>query len=752
MPSGRSLFGYFGLWLVRLRWVIVLFWTAAAICAYVYLPPLDERLTGGVSDLVPEASSPASQPAALAPAGGEGSSGPETAEPDSLPDGSVSPGTTGQDAPRFPPSALGAVEAPAILVYSDPGGIGTGERRLIERDAERLNGPSGPRPLQLAVPLSAPGALAGLDVSAEQEALPVLLFFEPGASGTAIRESVEGIRRDFDGGSMRVEVTGLAPVQEDTITAVKENLGVVTVATALVIFSILAFAYRSLVAPLVPLVGIGIATFLTLRLVAVFALETGTPVPSQVEPVIVALLFGVGTDYALFLISRTRQALRQGASRHEAARYGVERAGGVVLSSAVVLVAAFSVLIFADLEIYKTLGPGLGLALVVLTLVTLTLTPALLAILGRAVSGGLREPEPRRPFSRLVTRRPGLVGGALGVVLLLGALGAVGLKVGFDQVGALPDEAPAARGYETLQSGFPTGIISPVNVVLEGENLESSSQELRRLKSELWGSGGFAAVLGPRDTGILPRVPFASPDGDSVRFLLVFYGNPYSPESLDQISRLQEELPGMLQRAGLEQVEADVGGQVVLAEAARSTSSDDLTRLAPLVLASAFAVLALLLRTPVAPLYLLGATVLSFAATLGATKILFQTILGQEGVAYYVPFTLFILLVALGSDYNIFIMAAIREEARDKPLREAVAAALAGTSRTINAAGLALAASFALLALVPLQDFFQLGLALALGILLDAFVIRTLLVPALVLLVGRAGFWPSKARAKARVS
>lgn len=188
----------------------------------------------------------------------------------------------------------------------------------------------------------------------------------------------------------------------------------------------------------------------------------------------------------------------------------------------------------------------------------------------------------------------------------------------------------------------------------------------------------------------------------------------------------------------------------MLAEAARSTSSDDLSRLAPLVLASAFAVLALLLRTPVAPLYLLGATVLSFAATLGVTTVLFQTILGQEGVAYYVPFTLFILLVALGSDYNIFIMAAIREEARDKPLSEAVGAALRGTSRTINAAGLALASSFALLALVPLQDFMQLGLALALGILLDAFVIRPILVPALVLLVGRVGFWPSKVGSKFR--
>lgn len=728
----------------------MLFWTLLAVCAYIYLPPLDERLTGGISDLVPEAESPASQPAALAPAEG-GRSGPGSSRSNSPANGTSPPETAAEEGPRFPPSALGAVEAPAVLVYSDSGGIGAAERGIIEEDVERLNGPGGPRQLDLAVPLSVPGALSGLDVSAEQEALPVLLFFEPGASGTAIRESVEEIRRTFDGGSMRVEVTGLGPVQEDTITAVTENLGKVTVATALVIFSLLAFAYRSLVAPLVPLAGIGLATFLTLRLIAFFAVETGTPVPSQVEPVVVALLFGVGTDYALFLLSRTRQALREGASRREAARSGVERAGGVILSSAAVLVAAFAVLIFADLEIYKTLGPGLALALVVLTLVTLTLTPALLAILGSAVSGGLRESEPRRPISRFVTRRPGLVAGALGFVLILGALGAAGLKVGFDQVGALPGDAPAAQGYETLQSGFPTGIISPVNVVLEGEAVEGRAQELRRLKSRLWGSGGFAAVLGPRDTGLLPRVPFATPDGDGVRFLLVFYGNPYSPESLEQISRLKQDLPGMLDRAGLKGVEADVGGQAVLAEAARSTSSDDLSRLAPLVLASAFAVLALLLRTPVAPLYLLGATVLSFATTLGITTLLFQTVLGQEGVAYYVPFTLFILLVALGSDYNIFIMAAIREEARDKPLPEAVSAALAGTSRTINAAGLALASSFALLALVPLQDFMQLGLALALGILLDAFVIRTLLVPALVLLVGRLGFWPSKVGTKTRV-
>jgi RND superfamily putative drug exporter len=247
---------------------------------------------------------------------------------------------------------------------------------------------------------------------------------------------------------VRAEVTGIGPVQEDTIAVVKGSLGKVTLATALVIFSILAFAYRSPLAPLVPLASIGLATFLTLRLVAFFALERGTPVPSQVEPVIIVLLFGVGTDYALFLLSRTRQALREGASRHEAARSGVERVGGVIFSSAAVLVASFAVLVRADLTIYKVLGPGLGLALLVLTLVTLTLVPALLAILGRAVFGGAGDAEPRQSYG-LVTRRPGLVAGILGFVLLLGALGAVGLKVGFDQVDTLPDDAPAARGYPT---------------------------------------------------------------------------------------------------------------------------------------------------------------------------------------------------------------------------------------------------------------------------------------------------------------
>ncbi len=513
----------------------------------------------------------------------------------------------------------------------------------------------------------------------------------------------------------------------------------------------MGFTYRSPVAPLLPLVSIGLAAFLTLRLLGWLAVGRGIEVPSQVEPIIVVLLFGVGTDYALFLMSRTRLALEEGASRLEAARLGVEGVGGVLLSSATVLVAAFVLLIFAQLSIYRALGPGLAFALCLVFVVTLTLVPALLAILGPAAFGRRTAARCFHPTHGRLLRRPGLAAGVLVATLLVAASGTLGLRVGFDLVANLPENAPSVRGYEELTREFPGGILSPVNVVIWGEDLGARYEELLRLQegmqTELLRSGEYAAAaLGPQYEGRVPGIQFITSDGSAARILLIFYGAPYSPEALDQIGSLQRELPALLDGAGLRDATGAVGGQTALAAAARDTSGVDLGRLAPMVFTAAFIVLALLLRTPVAPLYLLGATALSFAATMGVSTILFQDILGQGGVVYYVPFALFLLLVALGSDYNIFIMAAIREEAEMKPLHEAVPDALAKTGPTISAAGLTLAGSFFLLVLIPLQDFFQIGTAMALGIMLDAFVIRTLLVPSLSLLAGPRGFWPRKVR------
>ena len=697
--------------------MVVLFWVVVAVAAYFYLPPLSGNTTGSISDLVPK-----SAPAAKAQVQAE-------------------------------QSLSGPVEAPAILVFSNPGGFTEADVERMAQGVRYLNGPEHPYRLTRAVPLALENSADPTRIGREllgRQALPVLLFFESGISPTGtmtgVRETKEAVRNP---GPLRTEVTGITPVQDDTNNAIQANLGLVTVATALAIFLIVAFTYRSPVAPLVPLASIGLATFLTLRILGWVAVNQGVDVPTQVEPIIVVLLFGVGTDYALFLLSRTRQALWEGADSVESARLAVERVGGVLLSSAAVLVAAFALLILAQLSIYRALGPGLGLALGIVFIVTLTLVPALLAIIGPAAFG--RRPVSNEPPAQASRRlRPGFVAGVLVVALALAASGIFGLKVGFDQLGNLPTGAPSARGYEELTRQLPGGVLAPVNVVVRGENLGAKSAELRRLESglqnELLRAGGSAVSFGPQYAGRIPGLDFITPNGSAARILLVFYGNPYSPEALDQAGRLQENLPALIDRAGLKDAGGVVQGQTAFAASARDTSDTDLANLAPLVFAVSFLVLALLLRTPVAPIYLLGATVLSFAATLGICTVLFQGILGQDGVVYYVPFALFLLLIALGSDYNIFIMAAIREEARQKPLREAVPAALARTGPTINAAGLALSASFTLLTLIPLRDFFQIGVAVALGVLLDAFVIRTLLVPALVLLVGPRSFWPAKFR------
>ena len=764
--NSSGFFSLLGLAVAKGRYFVILFWMLAALGAFFYLPPLDDRITGNLSDLVPEpdnfVSGPAANPApngapngapetppAGEPSGESGEAGGESGE---SPPESEENGSSSEEAPSVPSvssgdpeaSLSGVVEAPAMLVFSNPDGFGAAGVAEIQNRLSRLDGPDGPYRLVRAVPVGVEGS--GLADAEEQTTLPVLLFFEPGISHTGVGTGTEEARSlaGEGDGSIRVEATGIAPAQNDSADAIRDSLPMVTAATFAVIFLILAVTYRSPITPLIPLASIGLAVFLTLRLLAYFAEMLGAQIPSQVEPVIVVLLFGVGTDYSLFVLSRTRQALAMGAGRIEAARSGVARAGAVVFSSAAVLIAAFMVLVGADLEIYRALGPGLGLALCVVTLVTLTLTPALLAVFGRLAFGGLRFSGEARRRAGFVERRPGAIVGVLVAVLLAASLGVFGLRIGFDQIQALPDDAPSSRGYEALSEGFPSGILAPVNVIVSGENLNASN--LERLKNEMWTSGGYAAVIGPDDSSLVPGVEFLAPDGAAARFVLVFYGDPYSPESLDQIQTLREDLPAMLDRAGLEGAEASAGGQSVLAAEARSVSESDLTRLAPLVFAVAFVILSLLLRTPVASIYLLAATALGFAATLGAATVFFEYVLGHQGVVYYVPFALFLLLVALGSDYNIFIMAAIREEARKRPLREAVTAALAGTGRTINAAGLALASSFALLALIPLQDFRQIGLTVAAGVLLDAFVIRTLLVPSLALLAGRAGFWPAKVR------
>ncbi|MBA3794606.1 MAG: MMPL family transporter, partial [Rubrobacter sp.] len=441
----RGFFGVLGWLLVRLRFAVVIFWAVVALAAYLYLPALGDSTSSSLSDVVPD-----SAPAARAEVQAQ--------------------------------SLSGSVEAPAILVYSNPGGFTGRDLEEIRGGIERLNGASGRLyDLRRAVPLAAQNSTDPTRVNGDllgNEALPVLLSFEPGTRLTEVADGVGEIRADLETpGPLRTSATGIKLVQYDTKIAIEENLWLVTVVTTLAIFLVVALTYRSLVAPLVPLASIGLATFLTLRVIGWISATQGTSVPAQIEPIIVVLLFGVGTDYALFLLSRTRDALEEGTGRLEAARLGVEKVGGVLLSSAAVLIAAFALLVFADLGLYRTLGPGLALALCIVFLVTVTLVPALLSILGPAAFGA-RPARGRGAPRPALLRRSGLIVVALVGGLIIVSAGNFGLRVGFDQLANLPRDADSVRGFDELTGEYPGGMLAPVNVLVQGEDLDEKDEEL----------------------------------------------------------------------------------------------------------------------------------------------------------------------------------------------------------------------------------------------------------------------------------
>ncbi len=255
----------------------------------------------------------------------------------------------------------------------------------------------------------------------------------------------------------------------------------------------------------------------------------------------------------------------------------------------------------------------------------------------------------------------------------------------------------------------------------------------------------MAGVLGPADIKVRADIGLViAKTNDAARLLVILNDAPLGATAVDTLTRLQERLPDLLAQANLSDARTGFAGDTAIAAEIVGATQDDLGRIATAALAVNLILLILFLRELVAPVYLLGCSILALAASLGLTTFFFQTVLGQDGLTFYVPFAAAVLLVALGSDYNIFGVGHIWHAARRLPLREAIIVAVPQTTRAITAAGVTLAVSFGMLALVPLRPFRELAFAMFVGILLDAVVVRSLLVPTLLVLVGRRSSWPSR--------
>lgn len=558
-----------------------------------------------------------------------------------------------------------------------------------------------------------------------------------------------------------VGVTGTIPARVEQGRVLQEWLTSVELATLCAVVLIVAIAFRSVLAPLLALVTAGIAIMVTLTSAGWAGALLGVSVPGELEPLLVALLLGVVTDYVIFYLFGLRQQLNAGAPRLLAAQLATARFTPIVTVAGITVACGTGALLVARSELFRAFGPGMALAVLIGLVVAVTLVPALLAILGRALFWPSRpaiapvdppatETAARPRRSRLIehlVHRPTAALVLVGCVtaLMFAALPVRHLDLGLSFVPSLPADNAVRHAAVQARTGFSEGIVSPTVLLVEGRDVTQQRGALQRLGELLEQRDGVAGVLGPGDQIVPVELGIVlSRDGNAARYLIVLGDQPLGAGAIDTVSRLRADLPALLRTAGLPGATANLAGDTAIAEGVVTGTMDDLKRITVATLLVNLLLLVLFLRALVAPLYLLAANLLALGATLGLTTWVFQDLLGHDGLTFYVPFAAAVLLVALGSDYNIFSVGHVWHEARDRPLRAAMVTALPQSTRAVTAAGITLAVSFGLLGLVPLSPFRELAFAMAVGILLDAILVRSLLVPALLTLVGPRSGWPGR--------
>jgi RND superfamily putative drug exporter len=612
--------------------------------------------------------------------------------------------------------------APVVVVYRRAGGLTTADTDKVAADRTALDAR---RPL-------ATGAFRGPVVSDDRTTALLIAPIRPEGDGDVLVDAVDAVRdRAYTGApaGLDVKVSGPAGFSRDAIKVFGSINGTLLLGTALLVFVLLIVIYRSPVFWIIPLVSVLFAEAASRGLG--YALEeAGVTVNGQTGGILPVLVFGAGTDYALLLVSRYREELRRHEDKHEAAAIAMRRAGPAVVASGSTVIVALLLLMLADVNGTSGLGPicAMGIALAMLSM--LTLLPALLAIAGRRAFwpfvphvGDTGSDETHGFWRRVgerVSVRPRVVWIATTVGLLVLCLGLTQLNTNLTQGSSFRDSVDSVAGQGLLSQAFPAGANAPTNVIV------GDTARVGAVRTALERAPGVAAV------GAVERGPAGA------RFDLTLDDDPYSQAAFDQIPQLRETA----REAG--GATALIGGPTAEQRDYNVAASRDNRLIVPIVLVVIFLILVALLRAVTAPLILIATVILSFGAALGVGSFFSIQVFGFQGMDSSYPLLVFIFLVALGVDYNIFLMARVREEADAHGTRPGMLRGLSVTGAVITSAGIVLAGTFSLLAVLPLVFLTELGFTIAFGVLLDTLIVRSILVPALVFDIGPAIWWPSR--------
>jgi RND superfamily putative drug exporter len=560
-------------------------------------------------------------------------------------------------------------------------------------------------------------------------------------NGTASDNAVKALRADIKplvaGTHLEEGVTGQAAQSLDSEQSGNNADQIVLLATLALILLLLLIIFRSPVIALLPLIVIAVVSQVATGLIATVNKALNLNADSSISTILIVVLFGIGTDYILFLMFRYRERLRQGEDRKQAMVSAVTRVGEVISSAAGVVIVAFLALVLSTVSVLRSMGPALAIAVGVTLIAGLTLVPAVVSLLGTKVfwpsKSWKREPRTARfgAIGNALGRRPALFAVVSGLVLIALAVGALGFKPTFDLSSAgIPASAESQRALVTLEKGLPPGSTDPTDVLLHSSSGPLSATELSGYGTALKGLHGVGAV----------GAPAVSADHRTAVYPVTL---SYDPASRQAVGVMRSSIMPGAHAAAPQGTYALVGGTTAVYTDIQRAINHDYAFVFPVAAVIILLILMLLLRSLVAPWYLLASVGLGFGATLGASVLVFQVLQNQAGMVFLLPVYMYLFVVALGTDYNILMIARLREEAREgKDPRQAAAMAVRHTGPAIGAAGLILAGTFASLMLAGNTILSELGFAVSCGIALAAFVMAMFFAPSITALIGRRAWWP----------
>ncbi|GKV56355.1 membrane protein [Sporosarcina sp. NCCP-2222] len=538
--------------------------------------------------------------------------------------------------------------------------------------------------------------------------------------------------------------TGPAGIASDAVELFSRADLVLLLSTVGLILVLLLVIYRSPLLTLIPLVGAGIVYAVVDRIIGFATKEAWFGVDSQALSIMTILLFAVVTDYSLLIFSRYREELKRHENASAAMRETMRHVREPIFFSGSTIVLGVATLFFALYEPYRNFAPVFAIAAAAMLIAGLTLLPALFALIGRKAfwpvipKFGEETIEKKTVWgkvARVVTEKPLRFMIPIILLLILGAWNVTNMKESYDLIASFPEDLSSRVGYERLGDAFSEGSLAPGSLLIVSDK-ELSQEGLQSVVSDIKETPGVANVTAQGNP--------LNADGNAAKFSVTFKGNPYDAQALDTVLTLREKADSILKEAGLAGAELHIAGESAINADVRDFNGRDTWVVIILMTILISIMLGLQTKSVVAPIYMMGSILLSFAATLGLSYFLFSIFLDLDGISYRIPLYAFVFLVALGVDYSIMLIARIREEMKALPFDEAVRRGLERTGGVISSAGLILAATFLVLATMPIYELKLFGFIMALGILIDTFIVRPLLIPAILVKLGKWSFWPKK--------